>query len=75
MAVTSDWNLTAAPWPRTWVGLRALAVLVEPHRWHGDGMIAGETWALKGHQRDVLGGEGVSPPEMAKWNAFNTQAF
>src|SRR5215470_5567045 len=33
------------------------------------------TRAPKGHQRDVLVGKGVSPPEMAKWNAFSPQAF
>ena len=74
MAVTSDRNLTAAPWPRTWSGLRALAVLVDPDRRHGRDH-SRRTWALKGHRRDVLGGKGLSPPEMARWNGFNTQAF
>jgi len=39
MAVTSNRNLTAAPWPGTWVGLRALAILVDPDRWHGAAII------------------------------------
>src|SRR5215467_1967906 len=34
VAVSEDRNLTAAPWPGTWAGLRALAVLIEPGRWH-----------------------------------------
>src|SRR5215831_358633 len=41
MAVTSNRNLTAAPWPGTWSSLGAPAVLVEPDRRHGTAIIAG----------------------------------
>jgi len=42
VAIPADWNLTAAPRPGTRSGLRALAVLVDPDRWHGTGIIRGE---------------------------------
>lgn len=45
VAISADWNLTSAPWPGTWSGLRALAVLVEPDWRHGAGIIAGEPGA------------------------------
>jgi hypothetical protein len=35
VAIPSDRNLTAAPRPGIWSGLRALAVLIEPDRRHG----------------------------------------
>src|SRR5262245_11635364 len=40
MDVTSDRNLTSAPRPGTWARRRALAILVEPDRWRGRGIIA-----------------------------------
>src|SRR5215467_4544097 len=43
MAVTSDRNLAPAARPSAWLGLRALAVLVDPDRRHGDGIIRGGT--------------------------------
>jgi len=73
MAVTSDRNLTTAPRSRTWLGLRALAVLVEPHRWHGAATIArgpspGGCRSTDEHPRTCL----TSPvfPEMCLLSAF-----
>src|SRR5262245_3678855 len=41
VAISADRNLTAAPRPGTWPGLRALAILVDPDRRNGVAIIAG----------------------------------
>jgi hypothetical protein len=56
VAIPADRNLTSAPRPRTWSGLRQLAILVDPDWRHGDGIIAGGRWALGRDMRYCAGG-------------------